>query len=138
MLRGARRGGRCKTHRSLAIRVSIVRPQGLLKALNELALVKRLGQKPKRAGAERSRANAFVGKGRYEDERHAFILTAEKHQQFDATHDRHIDIRNHARRPIQMIRSQELFGRLKRTGDVPKRLQEIADRGANRRIIVDD
>jgi hypothetical protein len=123
---------------NLRVSGSIARPQGLFQARNEMPSVERLGQKSQRSGAECPRADAFVGEGRYEDERHALIPAAQMYQKFDAAHGRHIDVRNHAGGGVHMIRPQELFRRLEGMDDVAERLQQIADRGANGSIVVDD
>jgi hypothetical protein len=138
MVREACNGCCREADRSLRIGGSIVRPQGLLQACNEMPSVERLGQKSQRSGTECPRADAFVGEGRYEDERHALIPVAQMYQQFNAAHGRHIDIRNHAGGGVHMIRPQELFCRSECMNVVTQRLQQIADRGANGSIIVDD
>jgi hypothetical protein len=112
--------------------------QGCVEAFDQRFSAERLGQETGRSCLQRSRARAFSGEGRDENERHAVSLSKQAGLQFNTAHCRHLNIRYHTRRVIQLGRSQELFGRRKCVDDVPNRPHEVVDRGANRSIIVND
>jgi hypothetical protein len=109
-----------------------------VEAFGQSFAVEWLGQETGCSRLQRSRANDLNGKSRDQNERHAMSLGAQVGLQFDTAHCSHFDICNHARRAIQLGRPQELFGRRKWMDDVPERPHEIAGRGANGFIIVDD
>jgi hypothetical protein len=109
-----------------------------VEAFGQSFAVEWLGQETGCSRLQRSRANDLNGKSRDQNERHAMSLGAQVGLQFDTAHCSHLNICNHARRAIQLGRPQELFGRRKWMGDVPERPHEIAGRGANGFIIVDD
>src|SRR5439155_23470045 len=97
-----------------------------------------LGQETSCSVLQRSRADSLFGERRDENERHAASLGAQEGLQLDTAHGRHLDIRNHARRVIQVGRAQELGGRRECINGVSKRPYETTRRGANGRIIVND
>ena len=97
-----------------------------------------LGQEANCPGLQHSGADALFREGRDENERHTGTLGAHEHQQLHAAHNRHLHIRNHARRVIQVGRSQELLGRRKCMDRVSMRPQKIVSRGTHRCIIVND
>jgi hypothetical protein len=110
--------------------------QSCVKAFDQRFAAERLGQETRRFCVQRSRA--FNGEGRDENERHAVSLSKQAGLQFNTAHCRHLNIRYHTRRVIQLGRSQELFGRRKCMDDVPNRPHEIVNRGANGSIIIND
>jgi hypothetical protein len=112
--------------------------QSCVKAFDQRFSAKRLGQETRRFCVQRSRARAFNREGRDENERHAVSLSKQAGLQFNTAHCRHLNIRYHTRRGIQLGRSQELFGRRECMDDVPNRPHEIVDRGANGSIVVND
>jgi hypothetical protein len=107
-------------------------------AFDQNVAVEGLGQEAGCSRLHRSRATDLDGKRRDENERHAMSLGAQVGLQFDAGHRWHLNVCDHARRSMQIIRPQELYGRRKWTDDVPERPHEIAGRDTNGFIIVDD
>src|SRR3984893_12980647 len=99
---------------------------------------KGLAQEASCAGLQRSGADALIREGRYEDERRTITLGAQKDQQVQTAHGRHLDIRNHTRRVIQVDRLQELLGRCKCMDEVPVRTQKIVRRRTDGCVIVND
>ena len=109
-----------------------------VEAFNQNVAVEGLGQEARRAGLQRCRAGALSGKSRNEDEWRAMSLGEHVSLQFDTAHLSHLDVCNDARRALQIVRLQELFGRCECMDGVTKRPHEIGGRGANGPIIVDD
>jgi hypothetical protein len=107
-------------------------------AFDQNVAVEGLGQEAGCSRLQRSLTTDLNGKSRDENERHAMSLGAQVGLQFDTGHHWHLNIRNHARRFMQIIRPQELYGRRKWMDDVPERPYEIAGSGTNGFIVVDD
>ena len=107
-------------------------------AFDQNVAVEGLGQETDCSRLQRSRATDLNGKSRDENERHAMSLGAQMGLQFDTGHRRHSNVCNHARRFMQTTRLQELYGRRKWMDDVPDRPHEVAGRGTNGFIIIDD
>jgi hypothetical protein len=112
--------------------------EGSVEALDQRGSGKRLGQEANCSGLERPGADALVREGRDENERRTATLDAHMRQQVQAGHSRHLHVRNHTRRVIQVGRPQELLGRRERLDRVAMRPQKIVGRGADRCIIVND
>src|ERR1700719_170428 len=85
-------------------------PQGSVEAVDQSNSVERLGQEGNCSGLQHSRTDGLFGEGRDEDEWHAVPLGKQEGLQLDTAHGRHLDIRNHARRIVEVGRSQELLG----------------------------
>jgi hypothetical protein len=100
-------------------------------ALDQGRSGKRLAQEANCSGFQRPGADALIGEGRDENERRTVTLGAQKDEQIQTAHGRHLHIRNHARRVIQVGRPQELLGRRKCVDDVPVRPQKVVRRGTD-------
>ena len=109
-----------------------------LEAIDQGRSGKGLAQEANGSGLHRPGANALLGKSGNEDERRTVTAAAHKGQQVQTAHDRHLYIRNDARRVMLLTRPQELFGRGEGMDDVPVRRQKIVRRGSNGLIIVND
>jgi hypothetical protein len=107
-------------------------------ALDQGRSGKRLAQEANCPGLQRPGADALIGKGRDENERRTVTLGAQKDEQVQAAHGRHLYIRDHTRRVIQVGRLQEFLGRRECMDDVPVRPQKIVRRGTDRCVIVND
>jgi hypothetical protein len=107
-------------------------------AINQSRSGEGLGQEANCSRLQRAGAGALVREGCDENERHAITLMAHRSYEFQAAHTRHLHIRNHARRVIQIGRLQEVLGRRKCLDSVPMRPQKIAGCSANGRIIVNE
>ena len=97
-----------------------------------------LGQEADRSRFQGSYASAVDGESRDENEGHAVSLGKQVSLQLKTAHRRHLNVGYHARGVIQVRRPQEFLGRRERMNDVSKRPHEIAGRGANRAVVVDD
>jgi hypothetical protein len=112
--------------------------QRSLETLDKAVAVEGLGQVANRAGPKRLRTKPFVGKGRDENERQ---MTPEGKQlglHLDAAHAGHLDIRNHTRKIVEMVRPQKLFGGCECIYEIPERPHKAVSRGPYRCIIVND
>ena len=112
--------------------------QGGAEAFDQGGCGEWLGQEANCSGLQRSGADALIGEGRDENERHTVTLGVHQRQQLHAVHNRHLHIRNHTRRVIQMGRPQELLGRRKCMDRVSMRPQKVVRRGTDGCIIVND
>ena len=81
-----------------------------LETLDKAVTVKGLSQVANRAGPKCLRTNPIVGEGRDENERHVVPLGKQVGLQLYAAHAGHLDIRNHTREVIEVVRPQELLG----------------------------
>jgi hypothetical protein len=97
-----------------------------------------LGQEANGPGVQCLGSDALIGKGRDEDERDNMTLAAYDRHELRAAHNRHLHIRDHTRRVIQLGRPQELRGRRKSMGRVAMRPQKILRRATHRCIIIND
>jgi hypothetical protein len=107
-------------------------------ALDQGRSRKGLAQETNRSGLQRPGADALIGEGRDENERRTVTLGAHKDEQVQTAHGRHLYIRNHTRRVMQVGGPQEFIGGPKCMDDVPVRTQKIVRGGTNGRIIVND
>jgi hypothetical protein len=122
----------------LFIRCRAVLRQRSVEALDQDLTVEGFDQKADCARLQRPGAIAFDRESSDENEWKASSLGKQVGLQLESAHHRHPDIRYDAGRVIQVGRTQEFFGRCKCMDDVAERSDEIAGRGANRPIIVDD
>jgi hypothetical protein len=96
------------------------------------------GQEANRSSVQRLGPDALIGKGRDEDERHKVTLVAYNRHKLRTAHDRHLHIRDHTRRAVQLDRLQEILGRRKCADRVPIRHQKILRRSTHRCVIIND
>src|SRR5580700_8610403 len=76
--------------------------------------------------------------GRVEYEWHEVPLGKQEGLQFDTAHGRHLDIRNHARRVVEVGRPQEVLGRSKGMDGVSQRPEEVVGCDAEGCVVVND
>src|ERR1700687_1137887 len=85
--------------------------QGGVEAADQGRSGEGLGQEANCSGLQHSRADAFFGEGRDENERHTGTLGTLALRNPTALHARNLTTRNPPRRVIQVGRPQELLGR---------------------------
>jgi hypothetical protein len=92
-----------------------------VEAFDQSEAIKGLRQEASGSGLHDARMNGLVREGRNENEWQATSLGEQKGLQFNAAHEWHLDIRDHARRVVEVLRPQELVSRSKCMDDVSKR-----------------
>ena len=111
---------------------------GDAKAIDQSRAGERLGQEANCARLQRSGAAGFIGESRDEYERRAMAMRAHRRQKLQAVHARHLQIRDDARRVIQAARPQKMLSGRICLDHISVRLQKLACRRTDRRIVVDD
>src|SRR5262249_3092187 len=98
--------------------------QGLLKVLNEIVGLERLGQETARAGACSLGGHGRLGKSRDKDERYLVAPGAQAKQELDAVGAGHVDVSDHAGGQVEHIRLQKFVSRPERENAITKRPQQ--------------
>lgn len=112
--------------------------QGGLDAVDQGRCSKGLGQEANGARLQRLGADALFGEGRDKHKRHVITLGAYMCEKVQPAHNRHLHIRDDARRVVQMGRLQEFLGRRKCMDQVSMRAEKIVGRGTDVCIVVND
>jgi hypothetical protein len=112
--------------------------EGGLQTLDKSGWVKGLSQVANRPTRKRPGADLLIGECCEKNKWNTVTLSAYVILQLDATHSRHLDIRNYAREVVETFPTQELFGGRECLYDISDGPQQGVGRDTHGFLIVND
>jgi hypothetical protein len=117
--------------------ISLCAIQSGLDAIQQVALIERLGQIADDPGLKGAGANIITRIRSYQYGGNLFAQSRQIVMQIKATHIGHVEVDNQAAGAAQFGRAQELLSRRKCPGDQPYRTHKNFDCVSNRLVVID-